>query len=95
MLIKIRGISARAEKIWQLEGVQETERLPQFVAWTEKPSPGHHLTATNNLISSPYAVRRAPQNAPRLITPANPDTIHVFFFPPQAARPAPRRPDHL
>ena len=56
LLIKIRGVSTRAEEIRQLEGVRETEKLPQFLTWTEKPSLGQNLAATNNLMSSPYAL---------------------------------------
>jgi len=54
--IKIRGVANQVGKIWQLEGVRETERLPQFMTWTEKPSIGQHLTATNSLVSSSYAL---------------------------------------
>jgi hypothetical protein len=56
LLVKIRGVSARTEKIEQLEGVRETERLPQFHAWAVKPALGQHLPATNSLTSSPYAL---------------------------------------
>jgi len=56
MLVHIRGVSLRAEKIRQLQGARETERLPQFLAWTEKPSLGQNLARTNNLMASPYAV---------------------------------------
>ncbi|CAM2802114.1 ATP-grasp domain-containing protein [Rariglobus hedericola] len=56
LLIKIRGVSSRTEKIRHLQGVRETERLPQFETWTEKPALGQHLATTNNLMTSPYAL---------------------------------------
>lgn len=56
LLIKIRGVAVRAEKIRHLEGVKETERLPQFVGWTDKPARGQRLSATNSLLSSPYSL---------------------------------------
>lgn len=56
MLVKIRGVATRAEKVWRLEGVSEVERLPQFVAWMDRPSTGQRVVATNSLVSSPYSL---------------------------------------
>jgi hypothetical protein len=56
LLIKIRGVAVRPETIWRIEGVEEVERLPQFVAWTDKPAIGQRLAATNSLVSSPYSL---------------------------------------
>lgn len=56
LLVKIRGVSTRAEKIRRLQGVRATERLPQFLAWNEKPALGRRLAVTNSLMSSPYAL---------------------------------------
>lgn len=56
LLMKVRGVSTGVDKIRQIEGVAEVESLPEFLDWTERPTIGQRLTATNSLLSSPYAV---------------------------------------
>lgn len=56
VLTKIRGVATRSERIEHLEGVAETERLPQFLEWMKKPLPGQRLVTTTNLLTSPYEV---------------------------------------
>lgn len=55
-LIKLRGVSKRAETIERLEGVKEAERLRQFLGWNQKPALGQTLAATNSLTTSPYSM---------------------------------------
>jgi glutathione synthase/RimK-type ligase-like ATP-grasp enzyme len=56
VLMKVRGFSTRSEKIMHLSGVHEAERLPQFLAWMDKPFQGQRLVESNSLNSMAYSL---------------------------------------
>lgn len=60
------GISTESGRIGTISGVDEVERLPEFVGWAVKPEVGHELAVTHDLRGAPYIVE--------LLSPGDRDT---------------------
>jgi hypothetical protein len=50
----VSGIATRDQRIASLSGVAETERMPEFVRWDNKPEFGAHVVPTVDFASVPW-----------------------------------------
>lgn len=55
-VLYVNGIAERSELVFELEGVREVEKLPQFHSWVRKPELGAWVTQTTDVMTAPYAV---------------------------------------
>lgn len=52
-----RAVSTAAGRIYELSGIEQVERLPEFQTWVSEPTLGQRVRPTIDLESAPYIVR--------------------------------------
>ncbi len=52
----VHGISRRAERIFQLHGIEAIEAMPEFHSWVIRPEVGTKFAVTQDLLTMPYSL---------------------------------------